>query len=207
MVFPPFYFGQIYEARCFPGALTLRPALLLELLQAVLDEIGRNGFRKIILVNAHGGNAHLLPFLAQIHAVGAEALQPVPVQRRPGRGARAGLGRIPWRPNCTGTPASARPASPWPTTPSWSRWSACPASPASRWGAWSICKAITAASGGTPTSPSITPGTRARPRAEKGRILRQLEVDALAEFIAAVKADQAVPALEREFFEREQKLR
>ena len=55
VVFPPFYFGQIYEARCYPGALTLRPELLLELLRAVLDEIGRNGFKKIIIVNAHGG--------------------------------------------------------------------------------------------------------------------------------------------------------
>ena len=25
VVFPPFYFGQIYEARCFPGTLTLKP--------------------------------------------------------------------------------------------------------------------------------------------------------------------------------------
>jgi creatinine amidohydrolase len=65
VVFPPFYFGQIYEARCFPGAFTVAPGLLLELLQSVLDEIGRNGFRKIILFNAHGGNTHFLRFLAQ----------------------------------------------------------------------------------------------------------------------------------------------
>ena len=65
VVFPPFYFGQIYEARCFPGALTIRPELLVELLRSVLDEIGRNGFKKIIIVNAHGGNTHLIPFLAQ----------------------------------------------------------------------------------------------------------------------------------------------
>lgn len=65
VVFPPFYFGQIYEARCFPGTITLKPTLLLELIFAVLDEIGRNGFKKIILLNAHGGNAHLLPFIAQ----------------------------------------------------------------------------------------------------------------------------------------------
>ena len=56
VVFPPFYFGQIYEARCFPGTITLKPTLLMELIQGVLDEIGRNGFRKIILLNAHGGN-------------------------------------------------------------------------------------------------------------------------------------------------------
>ena len=65
VVFPPFYFGQIYEARCFPGAVTLAPTLLLELIQGVLDEIGRNGFKKVILYNGHGGNTHLIRFLAQ----------------------------------------------------------------------------------------------------------------------------------------------
>ncbi|RPJ52353.1 MAG: creatininase family protein [Chloroflexi bacterium] len=65
VVFPPFYFGQIYEAKCFPGTIALKPTLLVEVITGVLDEIGRNGFKKIILVNAHGGNAHLLPFLAQ----------------------------------------------------------------------------------------------------------------------------------------------
>jgi creatinine amidohydrolase len=42
---------------------------------------------------------------------------------------------------------------------------------------------------------------------EKGMRLRKIKVDALAEYIQAVKADQVVPALEKEFFERERKLR
>jgi len=66
VVFPPFYFGQIYEARCFPGTITIKPTLLLELIQETLDEIGRNGFKKIILLNAHGGNDAFLKFLAQV---------------------------------------------------------------------------------------------------------------------------------------------
>lgn len=65
VVFPPFYFGQIFEAKCFPGTLTLEPNLLLSVLQNVLDEIGRNGFKKIIIYNAHGGNDALIKFLAQ----------------------------------------------------------------------------------------------------------------------------------------------
>jgi creatinine amidohydrolase len=43
--------------------------------------------------------------------------------------------------------------------------------------------------------------------AEKGRVLSELEVEALSEFIAAVKQDTSVPALEAEFFGREEKLR
>jgi creatinine amidohydrolase len=65
VVFPPFYFGQIYEARCFPGTLTLKPTLLLEMIWNVFDEIARNGFTKIVLFNAHGGNTFLLRFLGQ----------------------------------------------------------------------------------------------------------------------------------------------
>ena len=38
--------------------------------------------------------------------------------------------------------------------------------------------------------------------AEKGRKLRQLEVDQLIETIAAVKADKMAPALNKEFFKR-----
>lgn len=64
VVFPPFYFGQIYEARCFPGTITLEPNLLLSLFLNVLDEIARNGFKKIIVSNQHGGNEGFLKFLA-----------------------------------------------------------------------------------------------------------------------------------------------
>jgi len=65
VVYPSFFFGQIYEARCFPGTVNIPPRLLLDLLFAVLDDIGRNGFKKIILYNGHGGNNHLIRFLAQ----------------------------------------------------------------------------------------------------------------------------------------------
>jgi len=63
VVFPALYLGQIAEARPFPGAVSLPHGLLLELLTNVLDEIGRNGFQRIIICNAHGGNDGLLDVL------------------------------------------------------------------------------------------------------------------------------------------------
>jgi creatinine amidohydrolase len=39
--------------------------LQLKLLQETSDEMARNGCKKIIIVNGHGGNEHLLPFFAQ----------------------------------------------------------------------------------------------------------------------------------------------
>ncbi|MBC8252577.1 MAG: creatininase family protein, partial [Ardenticatenia bacterium] len=43
VVFPPFYYGQIYEARCFPGTITIKPSLLFELVQGVLDGVTDHG--------------------------------------------------------------------------------------------------------------------------------------------------------------------
>lgn len=65
VVFPHYYFGQIYEARHQPGCVTIPPELLTSLLQAVCDDIHRNGFDKIVLVNGHGGNKHWLGYFCQ----------------------------------------------------------------------------------------------------------------------------------------------
>lgn len=65
VVFPPYYFGQIHEARPFPGTIAIDPILTLKLLANVCDEIARNGFRKIVIYNAHGGNSDMLRYFAQ----------------------------------------------------------------------------------------------------------------------------------------------
>ena len=65
VVFPPYYFGQIHEARPFPGTVAIPPILTLELLMAVFDEIARNGFHKIVIYNGHGGNKSLLNYACQ----------------------------------------------------------------------------------------------------------------------------------------------
>jgi creatinine amidohydrolase len=65
VVFPPYFYGQIFEARHQPGTLAYSAALQLELLQETTDEMARNGCKKILIVNGHGGNNHLLPFFAQ----------------------------------------------------------------------------------------------------------------------------------------------
>jgi len=65
IVFPPFYFGQIFEARHEPGAVAYGPETVWNVLQETCDEIHRNGINKIILVNGHGGNNNLLPYFCQ----------------------------------------------------------------------------------------------------------------------------------------------
>ena len=65
VVFPEYYFGQISEARHEPGTIGYSRDLQLALLQATTDEMARNGCKKILIVNGHGGNASLLPYFAQ----------------------------------------------------------------------------------------------------------------------------------------------
>jgi len=65
IVFPEYYFGQIFEAKHEPGTVAYSRGLQLQLLQETTDEMARNGCKKIIIVNGHGGNNSLLPFFAQ----------------------------------------------------------------------------------------------------------------------------------------------
>ena len=206
VVFPPFYFGQIYEARCFPGTITIKPTLLLELVQGVLDEIGRNGFKKVILLNAHGGNDQFLPFLAQCtlweqkpYSVYLYTGELTPERQREWDS----ILETPEHGHACECESSVLMAS-YPELVDLNNVS--PESgtalhrldhlPFNMSGIWWYAD-----------YPQHYAGDARTASLEKGLHLRQIKVDALAEYIQAVKADQVVPALEKEFFEREKKLR
>jgi creatinine amidohydrolase len=65
VVFPQYYFGQIFEARQQPGTVAYSLSTQLTLLQETVAEMARNGCKKIVIVNGHGGNNSLLPLFAQ----------------------------------------------------------------------------------------------------------------------------------------------
>lgn len=65
VIFPAYYFGQIEEARHQPGTIAYSRHMQLDLLQETTDEMARNGCKKILIVNGHGGNLSLLPYFAQ----------------------------------------------------------------------------------------------------------------------------------------------
>jgi creatinine amidohydrolase len=69
IVFPQFYFGQIFEAKHQPGTMAYSPDLVWNVLQETCDQLGRNGITKIILVNGHGGNENLIPYFCQAQLV------------------------------------------------------------------------------------------------------------------------------------------
>ena len=55
-VFPAMPFGLAPYFQAFPGSITLRVATLCALVGDVLDSLKRGGFRRIVIVNGHGGN-------------------------------------------------------------------------------------------------------------------------------------------------------
>ena len=65
IIYPAYYVGQIFEAKHQPGTIAYSTWMMLDLLQETCDELGRNGIRKIILLNGHGGNEYFLRFFCQ----------------------------------------------------------------------------------------------------------------------------------------------
>jgi len=65
VVFPPYYFGQIFEARHQPGTVAYSNDLIWQILQETCEEMSRNGLKKIILFSGHGGNSAFLQFFCQ----------------------------------------------------------------------------------------------------------------------------------------------
>lgn len=55
-VFPAVNYGLTPDFMAFPGTVTLRPATFDALLRDVLEAIRAHGFRRVLLVNGHGGN-------------------------------------------------------------------------------------------------------------------------------------------------------
>jgi len=65
VVFPDYFYGQINEAKHQPGVFALPERVVWDLLEHTCDEIARNGFNKIIIINGHGGNPELIKYFIQ----------------------------------------------------------------------------------------------------------------------------------------------
>jgi creatinine amidohydrolase len=55
-VFPAMPFGLAPYFQAYPGSVTLRVSTLCAVVRDVLDSMKRGGFRRIMIVNGHGGN-------------------------------------------------------------------------------------------------------------------------------------------------------
>ncbi len=65
VVFPPYYVGQIFEAKHQPGTIAYSNDLMWQMLEETCAELSRNGMKKIILFNGHGGSTSFLQYFCQ----------------------------------------------------------------------------------------------------------------------------------------------
>ena len=65
IVYPFYFVGQIFEAKQQPGTIAYSNELLYRFLEESCEEISRNGIKKIILMNGHGGNTNFLQYFCQ----------------------------------------------------------------------------------------------------------------------------------------------
>ena len=60
VVFPGLYFGDVLGLYMWKGTIAFSSELLQRMLTELCAEIARNGFKKILILNGHGGNTGLL---------------------------------------------------------------------------------------------------------------------------------------------------
>ncbi len=201
VVFPEYYFGQIFEARHQPGTIAYSTRLQLELLQETVSEMARNGCKKIVIINGHGGNTSLLQFFGQIQldsakdyvvyaivGVGGTAAS-IPAAARPtkaGVDGHAGEGEISnimaHRPDLAHPERSGQE-----TGADLNRLDL----PTGVYtGIWWYAK-----------FPNHYSGDSTGATAARGEAANQVTADRIANVLRAIKSDQMTPRLQREFFE------
>ena len=62
---PPLYYGKSNEHWHFPGTITLSAETLLTVLTEMAESIYRAGFRKLVLMNSHGGQPQVMEIAAR----------------------------------------------------------------------------------------------------------------------------------------------
>lgn len=199
IVFPEYYFGQIFEAKHQPGTIAYSTHIQLELLQETVAEMGRNGCKKVVIVSGHGGNTSLVQYFVQttletakdyvVYAImNQQPANPPAASRpsKPGADGHAGEGEISnvmaSRPDLVHTERSG--------TQSGKDLNRLDLPANVYTGIWWYAK-----------FPNHYQGDSTGATAARGEALTKMRADGIANAIRAIKSDQIGPRLQKEFFE------
>ena len=196
VVLPPLFFTYTKEMKNLTGAISLETDLLLRLLENLCDEVARNGFRKIILLNAHGGNTNILRvFLQHIVDKGKDYvvyLPPIWLDPDVIREVR--------ETSETGHACEIETSVSLYLFPELCRMERVPEGFSSSRKDYDVSPAATSVDWFA-SYPNAYVGDARKASAEKGRRIVEAQVERLVELIRKVKRDQKVPGKMREFYE------
>jgi creatinine amidohydrolase len=202
VVFPDYFYGQIYEALHQPGTFALPPRVVWDMLEATCDEIGRNGFKKIVIVNGHGGNPNLLRYFVQTRLSQPRDYVVYFFDPAPNPAVDEEVKKLRKSDPAGDMHAGERETSTLlylrPDLVQMERATAESGANQKRLMLPDLYTAIWWYAG----FPNHYAGEGAKATAELGRVLTEARIDALVRALKAVKADQSAPALQREFFDR-----
>jgi creatinine amidohydrolase len=204
IVFPEYYFGQIFEAKHQPGTIAYSTHLQLEMLDETTAEMGRNGCKKVAIISGHGGNTNLIQFFAQttletpkdyvVYVItnnqASAPPRPGTQASKPGVDGHAGEGEM-------SSVMAVRPDLVHPERASEESGKDLnrldlPSNVYT--GIWWYAK-----------FPNHYQGDAAGAAAERGRALQEQRADGIVSAIRAIKADQMSPKLQKEFFDASRK--
>ena len=203
IVFPPYWLGQINEARIFPGTIAADPVLTVQLLLNLCDEIARNGLTKIIVYNTHGGSISLFNYLSDImlHERRSYALYLPSLDAGMTQARRRQIQAL-TTPGKSGHAGETETSIMMELRPELVRREAIPDAPAEGLGRLSHLPPGRVTGWWYAAYPDHYCGDARLATPEKGKILTDATVESLARYIRAVKDDNVTIPLAQEFFDK-----
>jgi len=201
IVFPEYYFGQIFEAKHQPGTIAYSTHLQLELLQETTAEMARNGCKKVVIISGHGGNTNLIAFFAQTTLETPKDYVVYAITNNPGQAAQMPAAARPSKPGVDGHAGEVEIASIMAARPELAHPDRAGTESGADLKRLDLPANVYTGIWWYARFPNHYQGDASGATAERGAALQQMRADAIASAIRAIKADQVGPRLQKEFFD------
>ena len=202
VVFPAYPYTINHGSDHLPGSIVIRLEVVFALLENICDEMARHGLTKIIFLSGHGGNKYFLPLFVQTLTEKDKAYTVYYADIPHFQGADKVLDTTE-----TGHACEAETSTGLYINESLVKMDRVPVKPFS---SLKRNKPLTDAGAYSPVDwysqyPDMYVGDPSKGSAEKGKVMAEARVTAVANLIRAVKEDNVTPTLQAEFIAKKQK--